>query len=311
MGYTSLLTLDKIHEFRMGRIGGCFLAISMYFIFLCAKLFVPDAGDDQGADDARNEEGGGDAEAYADEDDEEELPPSEFWTPLLWKRAHMVFACFTCQVGMLWIWEFSYSPIFSANIYLFIFVLKFMQMLTDQLMATYLREVLLISPIMVAIEITEIMVTMGAENFVDFITSYIVELVVMAFERLAFDPGLKKIAKLWPRWKMLLKRRFAKKRHMTREQRAAEEAEWKRVNEEIALESEGVEPLLDSYAVYSNEVIAMIMNPFMNLYLLWYFEETQIPVNYGIKKGDLVFYVWKVYDYVAYQKYRFSVREQR
>ena len=34
------------------------------------------------------------------------------------------------------------------------------------------------------------------------------------------------------------------KRHMTREQRAREEAEWKRINEEIALESEGIEPLL-------------------------------------------------------------------
>ena len=39
--------------------------------------------------------------------------------------------------------------------------------------------------------------------------------------------------------------------------RAREEAEWKRINEEIALESEGVEPLLDSYAVYANELEAL------------------------------------------------------
>ena len=34
---------------------------------------------------------------------------------------------------------------------------------------------------------------------------------------------------------------------MTREETAKEEMEWRRINEEIELESEGVEPLMDSY----------------------------------------------------------------
>ena len=126
-----------------------------------------------------------------------------------------------------------------------------------------MKENLLIAPLMVAVEVTEFMVTMGAATLVDFITSYFVELLLMILERVILDPGLKYIAKLWPKWKMMLKRRFAKKRHMTREQRAREEAEWKRINEEIALESEGVEPLIDSYAVYANETVAMLMGPFV------------------------------------------------
>ena len=60
----------------------------------------------------------------------------------------------------------------------------------------------------------------------------------------------------------MLSRRFSKKRHMTREQRAREEAEWKRINEEIALESEGVEPLIDSFTVYANETIVSVLYKF-------------------------------------------------
>merc|ERR1711871_1823983 len=121
------------------------------------------------------------------------------------------------------------------------------------------------------------------------------------------------------------------------EKKAKEEAEWRRINEEIELESEGVEPLLDSYSVYSNEATALVLFPFVNLFLIYFNRETVMPGNYGIKETDLVYYImfaivmvpaqfladvwllntqelihgWKLYDYVSYQKYRFSVREYR
>lgn len=41
---------------------------------------------------------------------------------------------------------------------------------------------------------------------------------------------------------------------MTREDKAKEEMAWRKINEDIELEREGVEPLLDSYFVYSTEV---------------------------------------------------------
>lgn len=37
---------------------------------------------------------------------------------------------------------------------------------------------------------------------------------------------------------------------MTREEKAKEELEWRRVNEEIEMESEGIEPVLDSLTDY-------------------------------------------------------------
>merc|ERR1711937_600971 len=204
-------------------------------------------------------------------------------------------------------------------------------------LASLLRENLLIAPILVTIEITEIMITMGAENLTSFLLCYFLELLVLILERLYLDPGMKLAAKLMPKWRMMFKRRFQKKRHMTREQRAREEAEWKRINEEIALESEGIEPLLDSYGVYANETCAQIITPFINVHLIVFGPYTNIPKFYGIKSKDLLFYLifaimiipfslfcdmfllmaqelnqgWKVYDYVAYQDYRFQVREKR
>lgn len=50
------------------------------------------------------------------------------------------------------------------------------------------------------------------------------------------------------------KRRFSSRRRMTREDKAKEEMHWRKINEDIELEREGVEPLLDSYFVYSTEV---------------------------------------------------------
>lgn len=53
---------------------------------------------------------------------------------------------------------------------------------------------------------------------------------------------------------MMLQRHFSRRLRMTREDKAKEEMEWRKINEDIELEREGVEPLLDSYFVYSTEV---------------------------------------------------------
>tara|TARA_B110000090_G_C13395498_1_gene451072 strand:- start:637 stop:3744 length:3108 start_codon:yes stop_codon:yes gene_type:complete len=334
--YTALMTIDVIERFRTNRIGYAITALGLYLVYFGAKLFVPNSTDIEGDDARIDEVMAANQAALADDDEEEMLPPSEFWTPLLWKRAHLLLFTFYIQTILLVVWELSYSDFFAQYIYQFIVGFKLAQMLVDQLLASFMKENLLIAPLMVAVEVTEFMITMGAANLVEFLISYFVELALMMLERIVIDPGLKYIAKLWPKWKIMLKRRFSKKQHMTREERAREEAEWKRINEEIALESEGVEPLIDSYTVYANETIAMLLGGFVLLFL-YFFEETQIPIMYNIKKSELIFYImftficvpfallsdsflhmtqelhhgWKVYDFVAYQKYRFSVRDHR
>ena len=114
----------------------------------------------------------------------------------------------------------------------------------------------------------------------------------MIIERLYLDPFIKHCTKLWPRWMMILHRRFGQRRRMTREEKAKEEMEWRRINEEIELESEGVEPLMDSYSVYSGEITGLLLSPVVNIFLMAFEKETQIPENYGIKPRDLSYYTF-------------------
>ena len=49
------------------------------------------------------------------------------------------------------------------------------------------------------------------------------------------------------RYKLQFQRMVRKNRRMTREQKVAEELQWRRVVDQVQMESEGVEPLLDSF----------------------------------------------------------------
>jgi len=335
---TLILDAERIETNRMGRIGIALVTVGLYFTLLGAKLFVPDSLDIQAGDDVRQDTEENEQDAYADDADEDEVViPSRFWTPRFWKRSHMIFVSICLEIVLLIIWEFSYSPIFEEWVYEIIIIFKIAQIFMDMILAEMLRENLMVAPLLIAIEVTEIMVTMGASDFMDFVISYFVELSMCILERLFLDPWLKHVSKMMPKWQMQIKRKFEKRRNMTREQRAKEDADWKKINEQIALENEGVEPLLDSYAVYANELEALCMAPFVNIFLVIYFDITQIPSNYSIRETDLKFYVvfalimvpftllmdtfllnamelihkWKLYDYVSYQTYRFSVRETR
>ena len=215
---TALLDNDRITLYRYGRMGASMIIMGVYVISKGAGMFVPNWMKEMADDDARRREG---PDMFADDDDEDAnaVPQSRFWTPMLWKRSHMIFTTYMLTVSLLVVWEFSYSAEFEDNVYFYIVVFKFVQIIMDQVLAAYMREQLLITPLMVVIGISEMLVTLGASDFMDFTMSYFVELAVMILERLYLDPLMKETAKLWPRWKMMIKRRFAKKRRMTRRKR--------------------------------------------------------------------------------------------
>jgi hypothetical protein len=166
--YTALMTIDVIERFRTNRIGYAITALGLYLVYFGAKLFVPNSTDIEGDDARIDEVMAANQAALADDEEEEMLPPSEFWTPLLWKRAHLLLFTFYIQTILLVVWELSYSDFFAQYIYQFIVGFKLAQMLVDQLLASFMKENLLIAPLMVAVEVTEFMITMGAANLVEF-----------------------------------------------------------------------------------------------------------------------------------------------
>ena len=135
----------------------------------------------------------------------------------------------------------------------------------------------------------------------------------------------------------MLRRWSRGKRRMTREQKAKEEMEWRRINEEIELRNEGIEPMLESYLDYSVDTVGTVLTPVLFWSLDLFFVESGIPTAYLILKNQMIYYIafriinvpfqllcdvfllnseelifgWRIFDYISYQKYRFSVREHR
>lgn len=126
-------------------------------------------------------------------------------------------------------------------------------------------------------------------------------------------------------------------RRLTREQKAKEEMEWLEVNERIDEVLESVEQMLDNYCDYSIDKTGLILGPATYLTLKMFYNQNQIAYTYNIFTNQINYYIyfsviiipfsfvldifvwncqelihgWKVYDFVCYLEYRFSVREYR
>jgi hypothetical protein len=111
---------------------------------------------------------------------------------------------------------------------------------------------------------------------------------------------------------MMIKRKLRGNKRMTREQKAKEELEWRRVNEDIEIELEGelhtqyyqhanltcqitwhrslifpatnvgIEPMLDSYVDYATDTMGTVMTPVTYVCLYLFLNETEIPAFYNI-----------------------------
>jgi len=234
--------------------------------------------------------------------------------------------------------EFSYATIFSLKVYQYIVLFKVIYYFVELLVLKYYCiDKLQYAPLLSSIICISNMTTMGASNFVQFILSFFASLLMTILERLFIAPFLGESMELWPRWKIMIRRKLRGKKRITRAEKEKEEKEWRRVNEEIELSSEGVEPLIDSLTDYSADTVGTVISPVIYGILQMFYNENQIAANYQIKTNQIIYYIsfaaviipftlvcdtfllntqellhgWKIYDYLAYQRYRFSVREYR
>ncbi len=252
------------------------------------------------------------------------------------KRAHFIWASLCLQAMILCLLEFSYSDSYKNDIYRFVVMFKFVQIAFDVVLSHLIRDKLLIAPLLVLMQMSEILVTIGARDFVEFTLSFLVKISLIVIQRLFIYPFIHTILTLLPRWNMLVRHSFGKK-GLTRQEKKQREARWKKINENIELQTEGVEPLVDSITIYSVEKTGGILIPFMCLFLMLVYRETEIAMNYNINQHELLYYCtfafymiiwtcfvdafvlssqellygWRVYDYLSYTRWRFSNRENR
>eukprot|EP00750_Incisomonas_marina_P013799 INCI17542.1.p1 GENE.INCI17542.1~~INCI17542.1.p1 ORF type:complete len:3776 (-),score=497.18 INCI17542.1:2420-13582(-) len=344
--YETAPTMEAIKSYREGRVGYAHFVLGVYMLVFCAVVMIPNYFDEKWRDDIRRAdqmeaEGVKVSTERMTLDEEEEKKKlqvqSLYWAPLVWKRSHIVVYSLLVTIATLPLIEFSFSGAFEDNVITIIILLKLLMVGVDIGLEKIFREHLLIAPCVILLNSTLMLVTLGASNLEDFIFSYTVELLIALAERLYVGPFTKKAVARIPRFKLQCRRRFQKRRRLTRAQRQEQDAEWKAVNEDIKLQEEGVEPMLESYLIYALETASLLLCPFLVCHVAMFYEYTEMGLSYGIKKIHLIYYVafqfivipgtlfmdmftlnaielfhsWKLYDYVHYQKYRFSVREHR
>lgn len=284
---------------RKGRSGLCFVSIGLYTLYVCAKLIIPNWDLVVEKRNDSNQAAGILAAAEDDDDfdddDDGGLPPSPTWAPNTWKRAHWAFALIVLMFYLTFLLEFSYSDVFGDKVYSFLLVFYFVDIGIGMILEDTLTEKLLIAPFACTISVVEAVMTMGAASFVEFTVSYMINLSITMIDRLYMGPGISWITTLWPRWRMMIRRKFKSRRRMTRGEKAKEELEWRRINEEIELANEGVEPLLDSFSSYSEQVTAMLIGPALNLFMMYFPEELQITERYNIKNFMSKYFLFAIY----------------
>ena len=234
--------------------------------------------------------------------------------------------------------QFSYSTTFSTHVYLYMIMFKAIYVLLDQfVLYPILYDHLFFGAIGAATHAISNMTVMGATCFTNFILSSFGRLFITITERLYVLPFFKYLVSMTPWWVIVIRRWVRGKTRITRDQKAREELEWRKVNEELEMLYEGIEPMLESYHDYAIDTVALILTPLLFYCTQLFFIQTQIPTNYLILPNQMIYYIvyrviyvpfqllcdifllnacelifgWKIYDYIAYQRYRFSVREYR
>ena len=181
------------------------------------------------------------------------------------------------------------------------------------------------------------MTTMGASSFSQFVMSFFGGLLITIIVRLWAQPFISNQIEELPRYLMIFRRRIRGHKRLSREQKGKEELLWRKVNEELMLEKEGVGALLESFGNYAIDCVGMLLAPVTYACLQMFYNENQIAFGYQILTYQIIYYIafaviiipfqlccdnllfnclelifgWKLYDYLAYQRYRFSVREHR
>lgn len=331
--------LDKarVVKYKMGRVGLSLIVAGGYMIVRAAGLLVPDTLDPKFEDNAYREMGVADPDPLAVEADNEEEEESEVWNPIMWKRAHLLLVTMCFIALLLVVWEVSYSALFTANIYAFLVLYKVVRSSVEPLLEAVLHDKLLALPLMLVLAETEDIIAMGSADFLGFTLFYFANLSFLLLERLYLAPLVRHVASLWPKWRLAMRRKLRKKRRRTREQKAQDEAEWRRVCERIDAQAAGVEVVMDALAGHTVTVGELFLTPLMLAFQVIFSSATQMPALYSVEQTDLLYYAlfalfiipsnlalatlqlhtlelahgWKLYEYVAYQRHRFASRDHR
>ena len=212
--------------------------------------------------------------------------------------------------------EYSYTKIFQNNIQYFLVMFLFIDIVNEQLLTRLIMsEALLVAPLQSTIQMTEFVMTMGANDFKAFLLSYVIDTTIVVLNRTYIGPLVERIEALTQVTFIKMAKRFEWFRNLTRnilvKQMAAqmqlmslnEFQRKKRIREDLnpnhvpnqfewqMERGEGLEALLGSVMQYASQTQAVFTIPWLLLLIIQFANETKIAQSYQIRQGDLWYYL--------------------
>jgi hypothetical protein len=149
---------------RSGRTGLAFWVVGIYLMLLGLRIMAPDKEANNTFHVAESYDG-------------------NVWEFFTWKRSNMLFISWFWIFYNLVVIQFSFSDIFGLYIWYMIGLVKLLGIIFGFILEILLEEALLFSSLEILGNLTEGLATFGADDFVDFLNAYFIELGIMMFER--------------------------------------------------------------------------------------------------------------------------------
>ena len=152
---------------RSGRTGTAFLAAGVYFIIVGARLLIPDIPE----------------ENAASNDPSESYPQRNTWYPRPWLRSSLIYFMVLLMVAMLGIVYYSFTDLFGSILWYNMIGYKIMTIIIEFVGDKTFDNKLIVNTITIYLGVLQNLTNFGAADFLDFITSYFIELAILMAER--------------------------------------------------------------------------------------------------------------------------------
>lgn len=155
---------EKQTQFQRSRLGFILIHLGIWIHWRSAQLMVPQISE---------KEKTGKAESF----------DKNCWYKGNWMRWNFICLSIILIIFEIYFVHFSFTEVFATNIYLFIVVFKIIGVIVENIAEVLLNDKLMLSPLSSTIGAMENLCTFGAENFLDFIVSFVVGLGMLMLER--------------------------------------------------------------------------------------------------------------------------------
>lgn len=111
-----------------------------------------------------------------------------------WKRRHFFMCCLMISICLLLKMEYSYTKVFQNNIQFFLVFFLFVDIVNEQILTRLIMsEALLVAPLQSTFQMTEFVMTMGADDFKYFLLSYCIDTTIVVVNRTYIGPLVERI----------------------------------------------------------------------------------------------------------------------